>query len=125
MPTACETKEWLESLDPKCKLEATLAGYHPPSLKHGSISTGDDPFKTVGVFIEYTPHEVIISRETPPRSPSLASIKKQIRRMSSASSDMFFSRPPTPDTPSPYRSPSPDTICCGLITVEKPVKVYV
>jgi hypothetical protein len=125
MPVACETKEWMESLEPKCKLEATLAGYHPPSLKRGSISTGDDPLKTVGIFIDYTPHEVIISRDAPSSSPKFASLKKHIRRMSSATNNLLFTRPPTPDTPSPYRSPSPDTICCGLITVEKQVQVYV
>ena len=125
MPEACKTKEWLESLEPKCKLEATLAGFHPPSLKRGSISTGDDPLKTVEVFIEYTPYEVIISRDSLSSSPKFASFKNHVRRMSNATSNLLFTRPPTPDSPSPYRSPSPDTICCGLFTMEKPVKVYV
>ena len=125
MPTACETEEWLGSLDSKGRLEAILAGYHPPpSSSRKSISSGDEPFTTVGLFIEYVPHEVIIMRETQP-SPTMDSIKRRLRRLSTATNLMLFSRPPTPDSPSPYRSPSPDTICCGLIAIEKPVKVYV
>ena len=118
------TEDWYENLDPQCKLEAIIGGY----VRHKkTISTGDTPFVVIQLVIEQPPFQVVTRRNSEQTSQFVHKCKMNLKRLSSASSIVLSPlsrRSSEIDSPSPWRPPSPDTFCCGLITIEKPVPVY-
>ena len=116
-----EHAAWSHASDPKYRLETALIAHHPQPCRRPT-STKDEPYTILDLFVESTPHEVIVTRPRPP-SPMVHSSKKQLLKIINAT-NIALSSTPEPMVPSLYRSLSPDTICCGLITVEKPVEVY-
>jgi hypothetical protein len=106
-----ETIEWFDTLDTKCKLEAILAGHVHPSPHIRPI---EYPVQMVNLLTQTaSPHEVVVVKR-PPQSPLIRSCQNGIRYMAKTSQEIVCKQP-KPETPSRYKSPSPDTLCCGLL----------
>ena len=112
--------EWFDSLDQRCKLEAILAGHVPPS-PHFRLT--DHPI-VCPVSPHTLPYDVVTTR-TPPQSPLIRSCQTGFRNIVKTSHQLMCTHPPVkPVTPSRYRSPSPDTTCCGLTLGLENYEVY-
>ena len=117
MSLDAEDLAWFDALDDKCKIEAVVAGYSKQQR-----DTRPAPITIINITMNQSPFKLVITR---PPSNFVNSCKSQLRKLSKTSLDLIFTRPREPDTASRYRSPSPETICCGLITLERPEMVYV
>ena len=113
-----ETMDWFDALDNKCKLEAILAGHvHPlPQMSPTPIP--------INAMNARQFHSVVIVSKTPPESPLIRSCRDGIKHLAKSSQEIVFKHPPKPITPSRYKSPSPETICCGLIHSCEPSEIY-
>lgn len=117
--TSFEKMEWFDALDSRCKLEAILAGHVPPSPHFRPVE-----YPVVHpISPETMPHNLVIL-STPPASPLMRSCQSGVRSIVKLTRALQNRNPPSPVTPSRYRSPSPDTICCGLLCNPKPNEVY-
>jgi hypothetical protein len=112
-----ETMDWFDTLDDRCKLEAILAGHVHPSPQ---ISPSPIP---VNAMNARRFHSVIIVSKGPRESPLIRSYRNRLKNMAKSSHNIIFRRP-NPVTPSRYRSPSPETICCGLVSFVESSEIY-
>ena len=115
MSHEAEDFAWFDALDHKCKIEAVIAGY-------AKSQRDDRPITVINITMNQSPFKLVITR---PPSNFITACKSKLRKLSKTSSSLMFTKPSEPDTASRYRSPSPETICCGLITLDRPEMVYV
>lgn len=110
-----ETIEWFQSLDVKCRFEAIIAGHVAPSPQTRPMA--GTPLTIVSMTINgTTPHGVVIQRKNEPQSPLMTSCQNGIKRIAKSSRNFSFTEPQKQEiTASPYRSPSPEIDCCGLL----------
>ena len=113
-PNSEETIEWFESLGRNEKLEAILAGH----VISSPFTRPADPVLTI-----LQPYEVVVTNN---RSTLLKSCHDKLKLMIRSSSHFISNNSPrVPQvTATPYRSPSPEASCCGIIYSPDPPDVF-
>jgi hypothetical protein len=110
-----QTLEWYDTLDDNCKMEAILAGHiHTMPLPSSSpipINAMTRQFNNVTIVSKHRS----TSSSCCNKCGCLAKWYQGV-----------VSKPPSPkqETPSRYRSPSPEPSCCGLVASNKPNETY-
>jgi hypothetical protein len=110
-----QTLEWYDTLDDKCKMEAILAG-HIQTMPLPSPS----PIP-VNAMTRHFHNVTIVSKQSSTSSSCCEKFGCFAKWYKEA-----VSKPQNPEeeTPSRYRSPSPEPSCCGFIASRKPNETY-
>ena len=106
--------EWFDTLDEKCKMEAILAGHIQTTSP-----TAPTPLPINAMHTRRFSNVVVIERHTSESSPCC----ERLRRWTQCATPKKRP-PPGLNTPSRYRSPSPEPTCGGLLGSKNPEEIY-
>ena len=110
-----QTLEWYDTLDDKCKMEAILAG-HIQTMQVSSAA----PIPVNAMTRQF--HNVtIISKHSSTSSSCCEKCGCLAKWCQRATSKPQSSEE---ESPSRYRSPSPEPSCCGFVASKKPTETY-